>query len=68
MYLLLMPAGDPDKKLSFVEQWQGQPLVSTTVITCMDTIKQAIDEVRAWACLGSGAGDDAWLLAGWLNG
>lgn len=39
-------AGDPDKKVSFVEQWQGQPLIATTVITCMDTIKVAIDEVR----------------------
>ena len=44
--LQLMNIGDPDKKLTFVEQWQGQPLVATTVITCMDVIKQAIDEVR----------------------
>lgn len=43
--LQLMNIGDPDAKMSFVEHWQGQPLVATTVITCMDTVKQAIDEV-----------------------
>lgn len=32
-------------QVSFVEQWQGQPLMSISVITCMDVIKQALDEV-----------------------
>lgn len=49
--LQLMNIGDADKKLQFVEHWQGTPLVSTTVITCMDVIKQAIDEPDAISCL-----------------
>lgn len=42
----LMTIGDADKKVEFVEHWQGQPLVATTCITCMDVIKQTVDEVR----------------------
>ncbi|KXZ45593.1 BBS1 protein [Gonium pectorale] len=49
--LQLMNIGDPEAKMAFVEHWQGQPLVATTVITCMDTIKQAIDEPDAVSCL-----------------
>ncbi|GFR47769.1 hypothetical protein Agub_g9536 [Astrephomene gubernaculifera] len=49
--LQLMNIGDPDAKMAFVEHWQGQPLVSTTVITCMDVVKQAIDEPDAVSCL-----------------
>ncbi|KAG2451137.1 hypothetical protein HYH02_004404 [Chlamydomonas schloesseri] len=49
--LQLMNIGDPDAKMAFVEHWQGQPLVATTVITCMDVVKQAIDEPDAVSCL-----------------
>ncbi|GIL48849.1 hypothetical protein Vafri_5272 [Volvox africanus] len=49
--LQLMNIGDPDAKMAFVEHWQGQPLVATTVITCMDIVKQAIDEPDAVSCL-----------------
>jgi len=49
--LQLMNIGDADKKMSFVEHWQGQPLIATTVITCMDVIKQALDEPDAVSCL-----------------
>ncbi|EFJ41176.1 Bardet-Biedl syndrome protein 1 [Volvox carteri f. nagariensis] len=49
--LQLMNIGDPDAKMAFVEHWQGQPLVATTVITCMDVIKQAIDEPDAVSCM-----------------
>lgn len=44
-----MNIGDPEKKKVFVEDWQGQQLVATTVITCMDVIKQSVDEVGAAA-------------------
>jgi hypothetical protein len=40
-----MNMGDAAKKLDFVERWQGQPLIATTVITCMDTMKLSVDEV-----------------------
>ncbi|GIL69347.1 hypothetical protein Vretimale_13465 [Volvox reticuliferus] len=49
--LQLMNIGDPDAKMAFVEHWQGQPLVATTVITCMDIVKQAFDEPDAVSCL-----------------
>ncbi|KAJ9510374.1 hypothetical protein QJQ45_015847 [Haematococcus lacustris] len=49
--LQLLNIADPAKKLSFVEQWQGQPLTATTVITCMETMKLAIDEPDAVSCL-----------------
>ncbi|KAG2484587.1 hypothetical protein HYH03_016628 [Edaphochlamys debaryana] len=49
--LQLMNIGDPDAKMGFVEHWQGQPLVATTVITCMDVIKQSLDEPDAVSCL-----------------
>ncbi|PNH05290.1 Bardet-Biedl syndrome 1 protein [Tetrabaena socialis] len=49
--LQLMNIGDPDSKMAFVEHWQGQPLAATTVITCMDTVRQAIDEPDAVSCL-----------------
>ena len=45
--LQIMNIADAEKKKTFVEHWQGSPLVATTVITCMDVINQAIDEVRA---------------------
>eukprot|EP00798_Chlamydomonas_sp_ICE-L_P006017 gene6017-5322_t len=35
------------KKLTFMEHWQGAPLVATTVITCMDVINLAVDEGAA---------------------
>lgn len=49
--LQLMNIGDPEKKLTFIEQWQGQPLVATSTITCMDAIKLAIDEVCMCVCV-----------------
>ncbi|GFR47660.1 hypothetical protein Agub_g9403 [Astrephomene gubernaculifera] len=49
--LQLMKIGDMDAKMAFVKHWQGQPLVRTTVITCMDVVKQAIDEPDAVSCL-----------------
>ena len=44
--LQLMNIGDADKKVEYVEHWQGQPLVATTCITCMDVMKLTVDEVR----------------------
>ena len=43
--LQLMNIGDADKKVEYVEHWQGQPLVATTCITCMDVMKLTVDEV-----------------------
>lgn len=51
-----MNIGDADKKLEFVEHWQGQPLIATTVITCMEIIKLSIDEVSNEAVSRSGDG------------
>ncbi|GAX73330.1 hypothetical protein CEUSTIGMA_g784.t1 [Chlamydomonas eustigma] len=49
--LQLMNIGDADKKVEYIEHWQGQPLVATTFITCMDTIKMVVDEPDAVSCL-----------------
>ncbi|GLC45690.1 Bardet-Biedl syndrome 1 protein [Pleodorina starrii] len=60
--LQLMNIGDPDAKMAFVEHWQGQPLVATTVITCMDIVKQAIDEPDAVSCLVVGTESGRLLI------
>eukprot|EP00955_Chlamydomonas_euryale_P099485 365221-Chlamydomonas_euryale.AAC.2 len=36
----VMNMADADKKVEFVERWQRQPLVSTTVVTCLEVMKQ----------------------------
>ena len=51
-YLQVMNIADPDKKLSYVEQCQGQPLTSVSMITCMTVINLMLDEV----CVGGGGG------------
>ena len=52
-----MNIADPDKKLSYVEQCQGQPLTSVSMITCMTVINLMLDEV----CVG-GRGIVAFVL------
>ncbi len=42
-----MNIADPEKKLGFVEQCQGQPLVPVSVITCMAVLNLLLDEVCA---------------------
>lgn len=49
--LQLMNISDPTSKMQYVGHWQGLPLMATTVITCMETIKQALDEPDAVSCL-----------------
>lgn len=39
------PAPPHHHGITAMHNTQGQPLVATTVITCMDVVKQAIDEV-----------------------
>ncbi|KAF5833202.1 hypothetical protein DUNSADRAFT_10552 [Dunaliella salina] len=49
--LQVMNIADPEKKLSFVEQCQGQPLVVVSVITCMAVMNLVLDEPGAASCL-----------------
>ncbi len=59
--LQLMDIGEPEAKVAFVDRWRGRPLVFTTVTTCMEVIKQAVDEVRRdWGA--SRAGLWVWVL------
>lgn len=44
--LELLSLSDPDQYSSYVQSAKGQPLVQQTCITCMDVIKQALDEVN----------------------
>ncbi len=59
--LQLLNIGEPEARMAFVERWRGKPLVFTTVTTCMEVIKQAVDKVRRdWGA--SSAGLWVWAL------
>lgn len=49
--LELLSLSDADAKSSLVQHSAGQPLVQQTVITCMDVIRQALDEPDAVSSL-----------------
>eukprot|EP00877_Chromochloris_zofingiensis_P001275 jgi/Chrzof1/11148/Cz05g25190.t1 len=55
--LELLSLSDPDQYSSYVQSAKGQPLVQQTCITCMDVIKQALDEPDAVSCLVIGTED-----------
>jgi hypothetical protein len=38
------------ERTAYIQQTQGQPLAQSTVITCMTSMRQSLDEVRHHSC------------------